>query len=105
MLIIDSEKAPLFFFHFSKEAVPGNNVILIPVIEDHLGVDEVFNDLLAAAVLQELGPRCPNPDTLNVMVHERVIIEVKGWTHVNVEARSASQEKQYNDSVDPVRHN
>ena len=105
MLIIDAKEALLFLFSLSIEATPGDNVVLVPVIEDHLGVHEVLNDLLAATVLQELGPSRPNPHTLDVVVHERVIIEVKRGSHVNVEARGAGHKHEHNDRVDPVRHN
>lgn len=62
---------------------------------------KIFNHLLATAVLEEFRPCCSDALTLDIVVDERIIVQVKRWAHIHVEAADTREQKQANDRIDP----
>ncbi len=54
MIVVNSEEALLLLLNLGEKAVPTHDIVLVFVVEDHLCMDEILDDLLAAAILQEL---------------------------------------------------
>lgn len=92
----------MLLFRFSEETTPINDIVLILVVEDHLRVDKVFNDLLTAAVLQKFRPLGLYTHALLVVVGQRVNVEVVVGPHVNVEASSREEDSEDDHSVDSI---
>jgi len=72
VIVVNSKEALLLLLNLGEKAVPTHDIVLVFVVEDHLCMDEILNDLLAAAILQELCPRGLDAHTLLVMVRKRV---------------------------------
>jgi len=105
VFVIQAEEALLFLFNLGKEAIPWDYIVLVFVIEDHLSVDEIFNNLLTAAVQQEIGPGRLYSYALLVMVNKRILMEVKRRSLIDVEWGCTEENYEYQDGVDPSRHN
>ena len=86
MLVVEQHILCTLRLRISEESLPIDYVVLILLIEDHLGVHEVLNDLLAATVLQELRPCSVNLFAFDVVMHEWIPVEAKRWSHVDVPA-------------------
>ena len=50
MVIVKSEEALLLFFDFGKVTIPRDDIVLILIIENHLGMNKVLDDLLTSAI-------------------------------------------------------
>jgi len=86
MCIAKPEKRRVLCLDLCEVARPVDNIILIFVVEDHLGVDEVLDHLLTTAVLEELRPCRVNNELLLVVVREWVVVHHEGRSHVDVGA-------------------
>ena len=102
MVVIKTEEWFLSLFHFRKVAIPRHNVILVLIIENHLRVHKVFNDLLPSAVLKEFRPCRADPRAFLIVMDERIVVQVERRSHVDVKARDAGEQYKYYDCVDTI---
>ena len=56
MFLIEPKYILWLLFNLGDKTVPCDYIVLIFIVEYHFSVHEVFNDLLATAILQEVGP-------------------------------------------------
>ena len=104
VLIVKTKERLLSLFHLCKEAAPRDYIVLVLVIEDHLGVDEVFNNLLTATILQKLGPSCADSGTLLIVMNQWIIMQIEGWSHIDVEAGHAGKNDKHDSRVKSISH-
>ena len=90
MLIVYTKETSLLLLHLSEVAAPADDIVLVFVIEDHLGVNEILNDLLTAAVEEEVGPAGIDAMAVQVVVHKWILVQVKRRAHVYVETAPSS---------------
>ena len=105
VIIVKTEERLLTLFDLRKEAIPRDYIVLVLVIEDHLRVDEVLNNLLATTILQKLWPCRADSSTLLIVMDERVVMQVKGRSHVDVESGHEGKDDEDESRIHAVCHN
>lgn len=104
MVVIEQAEASILVFDVSVVASPVDNVVLVFFVETHLRCYEVLDYFLAAAVLEVFRPGYADFFAVFIMVSKRVLADQEAGPHVDVEARQACEQDEYNQSVDACKN-
>lgn len=99
MIIVEPEELSLSLLDFGEVARPRDYIILILVVEDHLCVYEILDDLLTAAIFEEFFPCRVNWEAFDVVVGERIVVHLKGGPHVDIRACSNAEYHKADDGI------